>query len=122
VFANEILWGLVNTLLRVSALLLCRKLFGVIEAMRLVTTTAILASGAFGIVIILASLLVCKPVSAAWDPSSSCNEIPSYVAIEACGLALDIIIVALPIAPIWSLSMKVKKKIQIFLALSAGGL
>ncbi|KAH8690657.1 hypothetical protein BGW36DRAFT_389127 [Talaromyces proteolyticus] len=122
VFANELLWGLVNTLVRVSALLLYRKLFGVHKTIRLLTIIVIFVSGAFGVVIILTSFLVCRPVSAAWDPSSSCNEIPSYVALEACGLVLDIIIVILPITPIQHLQIQTKHKWQISLALSAGGI
>jgi hypothetical protein len=42
------------------------------------------------------------------------------VALEACGLALDIIIVALPITSIWRLQIRVKQKFQFSLALSAG--
>ncbi|OKL55543.1 hypothetical protein UA08_09235 [Talaromyces atroroseus] len=47
VFANEILWGCVNTLLRVSALILSRKLFGVINWARLLTDIGIFLNVGF---------------------------------------------------------------------------
>jgi hypothetical protein len=84
--------------------------------------TGIFLSVAFGVVLLLTSLLLCRPISAAWNPYSSCNEVPSYVALEAIGLGLDITIVAFPIVPIWKLYLPVKQKCRILLSFSVGGL
>lgn len=122
VFANEILWGCVNTLLRVSALLFIRKIFGVTDSIRRFMTISIIISSAFGIALCISPLLVCRPISAAWDPSSSCDEIPSFVALEAIGLALDIAIAIVPVTLLWRINLPVLKKLSISLAFSVGAL
>jgi hypothetical protein len=79
-------------------------------------------SSAFGIVLCITPLLVCRPTSAAWDPSSPCDEIPSFVALEAIGLGLDIGIAIVPVILLWRIALPVAKKLSISLAFSIGGL
>lgn len=76
----------------------------------------------FGIVLCITPLLVCQPISAAWDPSSSCDEIPSFVALEAIGLGLDIGIAIAPVALPWRLNLPVSTKLSISLVFSVGSL
>lgn len=99
-----------------------RKVFGVTDPIRWSLFIAIILSAVFGIVLCITPLLVCQPISAAWDPSSSCDEIPSFVVLEAIGLGLDIGIAIVPVAMLWRLSIPVSKKLTISLVFSVGAL
>lgn len=121
---NEMLWALVNTLLRISALTSINK---ILQSPKIKNISAIVISisALYGIASVLVGTLICRPIRASWDPhvKGVCgNQITAYIYMEAIGLALDIAILVLPLPTIWSLHMLKSKKLRFSLILSAGGL
>ena len=77
----------------------------------------------YGIAIILEALLICRPISAAWDQSirGSCgNEVTAYATLEICGLIIDLAIAIYPIPLVCQLDIVPRKKIGIIIIFSIG--
>lgn len=67
--------------------------------------------------------LICRPLAAQWDESidGTCgNQIVSFVAVEATGLALDLAILASPLPLIVRLHVRLAFKIQVMALLDVG--
>lgn len=97
--ANEILWTLVNTMIRINALLLIIRVFNVNPACRRTANVFLGISAVHGLATVLATCLRCQPVAAAWDNSihGSCgNQAVTYIILESVGLLLDLVIVVMP--------------------------
>ncbi|KAH7313869.1 hypothetical protein B0I35DRAFT_436033 [Stachybotrys elegans] len=121
--ANQILWALVNTLVKISALYFKLQILGVARKIWIAAWTLISLSIAYAVATIT-SLGMCSPIQAAWDPavSGTCrDQNVAYVWIEFAGAVLDILILILPLQMLINLKISRKKKIAISLLLSAGG-
>lgn len=128
-WANEALWALVNTLLRLSVILSTMRIFpypafGSAESWARFNSALIIISILYAISILLELFLICRPLAAVWDPNSngSCgNELLAYVILESCGLVLDLVLVVVPILQIRLLQMSSKRKRQVGSVFSLGG-
>ena len=119
---NEVLWSIVNTLLRVSVSLSLLSLFGVAYARPIIVTLLIL-SILYGLAAFLEAMLICQPLSAAWNPIANCaNEIVAFVILESIGLIIDVAILVVPAIVIWRINMKPSRKLGIIVIFSLGGL
>ncbi|KAI1138856.1 hypothetical protein F5Y05DRAFT_352712 [Hypoxylon sp. FL0543] len=121
---SEALWALVNTFIRLSALILLHRVFSVTAVNRFQSVFLISLSILHGIAALLTAILICRPVHASWDPNvrgGICgNQTAAYVGLEACGLLIDIAILALPFRPVLTMQMSTRQKLNVLLLLSAG--
>ncbi|MCJ1389190.1 hypothetical protein MMC18_002045 [Xylographa bjoerkii] len=123
--ANETLWSLVNTLIRISVLLFISRVFSPIRLLRIWSYSLIVLSVLYGMVSVLEIFLICRPLAAAWDNNinGECGqEVLSYVVLETFGLMLDLIILVLPLRPIWRLHLPLGRKVGLSCIFSIGGL
>ena len=73
--------------------------------------------------VFLEAFLICHPLSAGWDQSvgGTCgNQVASYLALEAIGLLIDVMILILPLGAIWQLQLKTGPKVKIISVFSLG--
>ena len=74
--------------------------------------------------ILLATLLICSPVTYSFDkttPGGHCGDLTSFELYTAIlNLVLDFIIVTLPMPMLWSLQMRTKQKVGISIVLGIG--
>ncbi|OTA92615.1 hypothetical protein M434DRAFT_31634 [Hypoxylon sp. CO27-5] len=121
---SEALWALVNTFIRLSALILLHKVFGATAVNRYQSVLLIGLSILHGVATLLTAILICRPIRASWDSNlrgGTCgNQTAAYVVLEACGLLVDIAIIALPFRPVLTTHLLMKRKINILLVLSSG--
>lgn len=81
----------------------------------------------YGIAFIVATALQCWPVQYAWEQvdeswgTGTCNNIHIQGWMSAIfNIILDIIMLVLPLKKLWSLQMKLKKKLMIMFMFSLG--
>ena len=121
--ANEVLWGLVNTLIRVISLLVIERIFGFNRVLRSSFRGLLVLSGLHGLTLMLVVFLICRPIAAAWDSSviGECgNQVVSYVSLEAIGALIDLVILALAPPMIFRLHIPWKKQVLYSSLLSVG--
>ena len=119
------LWGMVNTLVRISAILFTKRIFGVVQGMRWKIWLLLVLSVLFGLVVFLEIFLICRPMAVDWNAQihGTCgDQVVSYLVLEALGLLLDFTILAVPIPCIWSLQMTLSRKIKFASMFLIGGL
>lgn len=120
---NETLWGVVNTLVRISAILLLMRIFGINRIFRWIARSLLVVSILYGVVVFLEVFLICRPMAVDWNASvdGKCgNQILAYLVLEVFGLLLDFTILVLPIPVVWGLKMKWKTKIYSTIIFSIG--
>ncbi len=107
---------MVNTLVRISAILAIKNVFRHSTKVKLITRLLLVLSILYGLVVFLEVFLICRPMAVDWDAhvDGTCgNQIVSYLVLEGLGLLLDLTIAAVPIPFIWRLKMKLARKISI---------
>ena len=105
-----------NTLVRVSALLFTKRIFGVEAWIRSAIWGLIIISVLYGGAIVLEIFLICRPLAATWDPDISGDygdQIISYVVLEIAGLFIDLAILILPLIRLWSLQISRRAKVGV---------
>ena len=125
--ANEVLWMLINTLLRITALSLVYKIFDRIHPAqnRLITWGLMVVSVLYGLAALLVIFLICHPLAAAWNASihGSCgDQVVSYVALEIIGALIDLAILIAPLPHLICSQVQWRRKIVTAAWLSAGSL
>ncbi|KAI3572844.1 hypothetical protein IWW34DRAFT_707831 [Fusarium oxysporum f. sp. albedinis] len=121
-FANEILWSLVNTLMRLSTLLFLYRIFQFhARTPRHITLSLTLLHG---IATILVATYICRPIQAAYMemPGKCGNQKGAYLGLETVGLVLDVVITCIPIFITWSMRLLFSQKITVVAIFSANGL
>ena len=121
--ANEILWTLVNGLMRFAAIISIVTIFGHIEWLRYSSLGLSVVVGLHSLATVLTTLLICRPVAAAWDSdiSGECgDQVVAYVVLESVGALLDLMVLIIPVLAIWKSQMSLQKKIGVSVLLSAG--
>ena len=92
---------------------------------RVLVVVSLALSFLHGVATLLTAGLICQPVQAAWDPRVECrcgDQHSAFMGLEVGGLLLDLYIVLAPIRPMWQLRVAAKKKIEVVMILSLGGL
>ena len=79
----------------------------------------------YGIGFILRTFLICRPLSKNWDPATPgvCGDVEaSSIAGGITNLALDTLVILLPIPLVWRLQMAIRKKLIVTGIFSLGAL
>lgn len=118
---NQTLWGLVNTLVRMSAILLIERLFGF--ALKRVARSLLVMSILYGLAVFLEVFLICRPMAVDWNAhiDGTCgDQIVSYLVLEVLGLLLDFTVLVVPLPTIWRLQITLASMIIISIVFSIG--
>ena len=110
--------------IKISILQLYRSIF---PGRGFVIMTGVVGAGviAWGIAVILVSIFQCNPVRGAWDLTvpATCITLPKfYLANAVPNIAMDVIILALPIPNVWTLQMSIRQKYVVSGLFLLGGL
>ncbi|PSR98942.1 integral membrane protein [Coniella lustricola] len=119
----EALWSLVNSLLRNAAGLLILRISGPMSGIKRAACLIMAASIALAIVSSMEIFLICRPFAAQWDPLvlGTCgDQILSFTVLETVGLALDLVILALPAIFMVRLQTTKWRRIKFILVVDAG--
>ena len=115
---------MVNTLVRISAILLLKRVFktdfGVMGRIAwLLLAIAIL----YALAVLLETFLICHPLAVDWNAhiKGTCgDQVVSYVVLEVLGLLLDFAILVLPLPCIWKLRTGLRRKMSVAIVFSVG--
>ncbi|KAL4756770.1 uncharacterized protein BDW70DRAFT_164198 [Aspergillus foveolatus] len=110
---GSIVWFGSTTAIRVSMTIFYRQLFHPVKTFILISGGVIALNGLAFFVVIMTSLLICRPMRYAAFPEGDghCGDIrsfQSYTSVSA--IVLDAITVALPMPLLWNLSMTRRRK------------
>ncbi|KAM0795686.1 hypothetical protein BDR22DRAFT_893930 [Usnea florida] len=115
--AYEILYCVCITLVKISILLFYYRLFGVRKAFKYTCHVLLALVTCWCVAFVLANIFQCIPVEAAWIrpyPHSKCiNNNASLLGTAVTNVFLDVVILVLPMVPVWSLSLTVRQKITL---------
>ncbi|CAD6589656.1 MAG: hypothetical protein ASARMPREDX12_003920 [Alectoria sarmentosa] len=115
--AYDIFYCVCVTLTKISILLFYYRLFGVNKNFKYACYVVLTLVTCWCIAIVLTVLFQCIPVEAAWIrpyPHSKCiNSNASLLGTAITNVILDIVILVLPMVPIWSLSLTVRQKVTL---------
>ena len=114
---------MVNTLLRLSAILYIKRIFGVVREMGWKIPLLLVLTVLYGLVVFLEIFLICRPMAVDWNAhiDGTCgDQVVSYLVLEVFGLLLDLTILAVPIPLIWRLDLKFARKMLIIIFFSIG--
>ena len=120
---NQTLWGVVNTLVRTSAILSFKRVFQSVKSASRIAQFLLVLSILYGLVVFLEVFLICRPMAVDWDAhvDGTCgDQIISYLVLEVLGLLFDTIIAAVSIPYIWKLQMPRARKALIQIVFSIG--
>ncbi|KAL8676034.1 MAG: hypothetical protein Q9224_007333 [Gallowayella concinna] len=127
-FASMITYIFTVTLVRISILLLYRRIFD-IKPFRILTTALIAACIAWGLSICAANIFQCHTISDAFKPEvvaaldGRCINLQAmFYGTLGTGFTLDLIILLLPFQQIWGLRLERRRKIELMAILGLGGL
>ncbi|KAI0117884.1 hypothetical protein GGR51DRAFT_270179 [Nemania sp. FL0031] len=113
---NEILWGIVNTFMRVGAILFTRRACSAKDlggAFNEVTIALLVASVTYAVAVLATSLAICQPISAGWDQTvkGRCgNEVVAYLWLEIVAAVLDVAILIAPLYRVIQLKLSLRKR------------
>ena len=109
---GQILWAVAVFFIRASILCLYTRIFRK-QSFRITCYTIHGVNLAFLVTVVLAALLICRPISAAWNPhEGTCGDqkaLDLYIGIF--NLLMDVCIVVLPMPVLWRLQMNNGKKL-----------
>lgn len=118
--------GLTVTCVKISVLLLYRRIFVTAAFGRFTVVVGTLCivwlfANVFG------QVLLCFPMSAAWDPnlifSDKCRDVQAmYYGVSISNMLLDVIILGMPLPLIWGLPLSRRKKFGLCGIFSLGSL
>lgn len=113
----SVTYALTITLVKVSVLLLYRRIFATPNFRRISLIIGAL-SVAWCIATILGQIFLCRPISASWHPdllfTDKCNDVQAYLtAITISNVLIDVVILCLPIHMVSKLRLPTRKKIVV---------
>lgn len=113
-------------MVKISILLLYRRVF---DTRNFKIATAVLSGVclSWGVVAIVCLIFQCHPVSGMWTPADTftdkCFNLKAYYSgVSGTNMALDIIILSMPIYMVWGLSLPTSQKIALSGIFLLGGL
>ncbi|KAI9717830.1 MAG: hypothetical protein M1828_007069 [Chrysothrix sp. TS-e1954] len=121
--ATDITWNTATTLIRISMILLYSKIFSPVRSFKILCLAMIFLNILNCIAIILASSLICHPLSYIYlrAGNGTCGNVK---ALETYGAVASIVfdgaVVVSPLPMLWRLQMKRKRKAAISLILGLG--
>lgn len=121
---NQTLWGVANTLIRMSAILFIKKVF-TFRSARIIAQFLLVLAILYGLVVFLEVFLICRPMAVDWNAhiGGTCgDQIVSYLVLEVLGLIFDLTIAAVSIPYIWALRVALATKVLTQIMFSIGAL
>ena len=91
--------------------------------MRRTTRLLLVIAILFGLVVVLETFLICRPLAVDWNAhiDGICgDQVVSYLVLEVLGLFLDSAILVLPLLGIWEVPMSLRRKTSIVIMFSMG--
>lgn len=126
-FALQIIYNLVHLAIKISILLLYKKIFALNSQLFRYVWYSVLAYVIICAIIGLAiAVTLCEPVRFAWEQAlgtinGTCPHLVSARMSAAVTLmAADVIILVMPMPMLWSLQMKLSRKIQLIALFGIG--
>ncbi|TAQ90858.1 hypothetical protein B7494_g786 [Chlorociboria aeruginascens] len=113
-YSNFFTWVIGVTLAKISVLCLYMRIFKVSHKFRLAVWITGGLNLAWAVFVVLSAAFQCTPVKKAWDPlvpGHCINFYPWFISIAISSLVVDIVILILPMAPLYRLQMDLTKKI-----------
>ncbi|KAG9234427.1 hypothetical protein BJ875DRAFT_12886 [Amylocarpus encephaloides] len=124
-YVSRIIYPLPITAVKLSVLLLYRRLFPV-DSFRLTLKINGAIIIAWMLAVILGSIFSCIPIQNAWlagTPHARCLDMKIFqLALGSINILTDIVLVALPLPFVWRLNVPAAQKVQLVALLSTGGL
>ncbi len=119
-------YGLTITLVKISILLLYRRIFNS-PAFKQATLVVGALCIAWSLADVFTALFQCSPVSAAWNQallvSSQCKDIKKIMmGITISNMFIDFIILCMPLPVVWKLQLSTRKKLGVCFIFVLGGL
>ena len=113
-------------MVKISILLMYRRIFDT-EAFKKATLVVGAACVAWAIAAIFCLIFQCHPFSGLWNPeltfTNKCINLQSYYrAIASSNMALDIIILCMPLFMVWRLKLEASQKLMLSGIFALGGL
>ncbi|GLA52311.1 hypothetical protein AnigIFM63604_009160 [Aspergillus niger] len=119
-------WVLSHVFVKISYIVLLRKLFGAITYWRKLTTALIVITLAWGIAAICVSIFQCWPVRYFWikhiDGSCMHGRNTFYIVVGSIALAQNFVLVLMPLSVIWGMKLSPRQKVELSLIFGFGGL
>ncbi|KAI0888724.1 uncharacterized protein GGS22DRAFT_152222 [Annulohypoxylon maeteangense] len=121
----DVCGSLAVAFVKISILDFLLSVFSTHNRFRIAAYVLMAATTGYGISFLVASLASCTPFEANWDktsyPNYHCiNTSYFYVAQAAIGVTLDCLILFLPVPVVWTLSLKISKKIALTVLFTIG--
>lgn len=110
------MWAIAIPVVKFSILIQYLRTFGVMAYMRICAWTLITVSSAWGVMVVVVLLTKCQPLAYNWDKSldGRCiDETLFYKIGTAINVVGDFLILVLPMPAIWSLNVRLSKKLQV---------
>ncbi|KAF3032876.1 hypothetical protein E8E12_004343 [Didymella heteroderae] len=114
--ASQILWAIAIPVVKFSILMQYLRIFGVMAYMRICAWSLMAVSLMWGIMVVVVLLAKCQPLAYNWDKSLNgrcANEMLFYKIGTAINVVGDFLILILPMPAIWSLNVRLSKKLQV---------
>ncbi len=113
-------------MVKISILLMYRRIFDT-EAFRKATWIVGAACIAWTIAAVVCLICQCRPFSGLWNPeytfTAKCIDIQAYYkAVAASNMALDVIILCMPVYMVWKLKLDASQKLMLSGIFALGGL
>ncbi|MCJ1465320.1 hypothetical protein MMC07_003937 [Pseudocyphellaria aurata] len=111
-------YGLTITGVKISILLLYRRVFGTVATFKKASLVVGFLCIAWLCGNVFTEVFLCSPMSAAWDPSllfsTHCSDIQAFLlGITISNLLLDVIILCMPLPMIWDLQLTTRRKFEV---------
>ena len=117
------MWIAAAVCVRVSIILLCVRIFPV-RRFKIVCWIVVVINIAGFLSVVLATCLICRPISYAFDktvPDGHCGSLAAFELYTATfSIIVDFAVVVLPLPMLWKLQMKTKRKIELSVVFGMG--
>ncbi|KAL9134101.1 MAG: hypothetical protein Q9175_004718 [Cornicularia normoerica] len=126
VSAALIAYAITIFMVKISILLMYRRIFDT-EAFKTATWVVGTACVAWAIAAVLCLVLQCHPFSGLWNPedtfTNKCINLQAYYrAVASSNMALDVVILCMPLYMIWRLKLEASQKLMLSGIFALGGL
>ncbi|KAF7590280.1 hypothetical protein BBP40_003017 [Aspergillus hancockii] len=118
-------WPPSQVCVKVSIIILLRRLFGTVKKIRLLTIFLLVFTVAWGTAALFANIFQCWPPHYFWDKDIHGNCVSGqktlFMATGSISLLEDVVLLATPIVVVWRLQMAPRKKILLTFLFAVGG-
>ena len=121
--AVEALWAASNTSIKISIMHFYITIFRSNKTFLKFAYAVMCFVSAFGVAVIIEDVLSCRPLSKSWDPLQAgvCEDImKTLIANSSCNMAIDFIIILLPMSMLWRLQMATYRKTELTILFALG--